>query len=386
MIAPVVTIFVRHGDINGKPCKYTGDELAKRCSCRKHLRWTANGKQYRQTAGTRSWTEAEQAKRDKEDQLAGRLPDKPEEARGLQDSIDTFLKDKKQGVSADVVGKYTRELDRLREHCALSGVLTVQGITRELLAEFCATWDGIYPSSQTRLMVRARCRCFLRYCYESQWIPRIPMLPKIKADVAPTLPLTADEYGALLKAIDTTFADPVRRATVRALFQLMRWSGLANTDALTLERSAIQRDEAKGIYRVVTSRQKTGTHVSVPLPPKVAEELLALANDNTRYVFWDGKDDIAKRWRKYFIPPVFKAAKIERGGNMMSHRLRDTFAVDLLEKGVPLEEVSKLLGHESIKTTERHYSKWMKGRQDRLDALVTGTWEVPSKKRKRGAA
>jgi integrase len=56
--------------------------------------------------------------------------------------------------------------------------------------------------------------------------------------------------------------------------------------------------------------------------------------------------------------------------------LRDTFAVDLLEKGVPLEEVSKLLGHESIKTTERHYSKWMKGRQDRLDNLVTESWNV----------
>jgi integrase/recombinase XerD len=42
----------------------------------------------------------------------------------------------------------------------------------------------------------------------------------------------------------------------------------------------------------------------------------------------------------------------------MSHRLRDTFAVDLLGKGVPLEEVSKLLGHESIKTTEQHYAKW----------------------------
>jgi site-specific recombinase XerD len=59
---------------------------------------------------------------------------------------------------------------------------------------------------------------------------------------------------------------------------------------------------------------------------------------------------------------------------MLSHRLRDTFAVDLLQKGVPLEEVSKLLGHESIKTTERHYAKWVKGRQDRLDSLVSATW------------
>ena len=48
---------------------------------------------------------------------------------------------------------------------------------------------------------------------------------------------------------------------------------------------------------------------------------------------------------------------------------------DLLEKGVPLEEVSKLLGHESIKTTERSYAKWVKGRLDRLNSLVIGTWD-----------
>jgi integrase/recombinase XerD len=48
--------------------------------------------------------------------------------------------------------------------------------------------------------------------------------------------------------------------------------------------------------------------------------------------------------------------------------------VALLEKRLPLEEVSKVLGHESMKTTERHYSEWMKGRQDRLDNLVTATW------------
>jgi integrase/recombinase XerD len=45
-----------------------------------------------------------------------------------------------------------------------------------------------------------------------------------------------------------------------------------------------------------------------------------------------------------------------------------------LKKGVPLEEVSTLLGHESIKTTELHYSKWMKGRHDRPNSLVTATW------------
>ena len=66
---------------------------------------------------------------------------------------------------------------------------------------------------------------------------------------------------------------------------------------------------------------------------------------------------------------------------MLSHRLRQTFAVDLLGKGVPLEEVSKLLGHVSIRTTEKHYAKWVQGRQDRLDSLVIGTWDAPVRAR-----
>ena len=67
-------------------------------------------------------------------------------------------------------------------------------------------------------------------------------------------------------------------------------------------------------------------------------------------------------WQEDFRT-LFKDAKITSGGSMVSHRLRDTFAVDLLEHGVPLEEVSKLLGHESIKTTEKSYAKWVRARQ-----------------------
>ena len=373
--APVITIFVRHS----ADCKYKGDEFARRCQCRKHFRWTQNGPQHRRKAGTRSWAEAEQVKHDLEDQLAGRAPNKPESMRGLQDCIDLFIQDKKvQGITEDRLGRYTRELDRLRQYCERSGVYTIQGITRELLTGFCGTWETLYPSTQTRSSVRDRVRAFLRYCYEAQWIPRIPQVPKIKVEELPTLPLTADEYASLMRAVDKVFADAKKRARVCAALHLMRWSGLAIGDALTLRRDEVERDAAGGLYRIVTARQKTGVHVSVPIPPSVAQELLEVSDGNPCYIFSSDEtissDAITKSWRKYFIAPVFAAAKIRRGGSMMSHRLRDTFAVDLLEKGVPLEEVSKLLGHESIKTTERHYAKWVKGRQDRLDALVTGAW------------
>ena len=376
MGAPVITIFVRHSS----GCKYAGDEFSRRCNCRKHFRWTLNGKQYRRMAGTRSWEEAEQVKRQLQDQLAGRTPEaRPEDnARTIQEAIDVFLKDKRvQGVTTGVLGKYSRELDRLREYCERQSVFTVQAITRELLTGFCGTWETAYPSTYTRAKVRERLRSFLRYCFEAKWLDRAPVLPKIKVDEPPTLPLKADEFKRLLGTVHEKIADRAQADRVHALFQLMRWSGLAIRDALTLERAEIQHDEKRHLYRIVTARQKTGTHVSVPIPPAVAKELLAVTNGNERYIFWSGngeEESVTKNWAKYYIAPVFKAAGLAGDGHMMSHRLRDTFAVDLLEKGVPLEEVSKLLGHTSIKTTERHYAKWMKGRQDRLDSLVTGTW------------
>jgi integrase/recombinase XerD len=384
---PIITIFVRHSP----DCKYAGDEFEKRCRCPKHLRWSQDRKQHRVSARTRSWATAEDKKRNIEDQLAGRTPEvTPEhDQRDTQACIDIFIQDKtNQGITEKVIGKYTRELARLREFCEDNRVYTVQGITRELLTAFCATWPDQYPSSTTRSKVRERVRSFLRYCYEAQWIPRIPPLPKIKIDEPPTMPLTSAEYMRLLDAVYGTVADPTQRAKVHALIQLMRWSGLAIRDALTLKRSEIQFDAAKKLHRIVTARQKTGVPVSVPIPPDIAQELLAVANGNAQYVFWSGKgeeESATKNWAKYYIAPLFRAAEIPNQGHMMSHRLRDTFAVDMLENGVPLEEVSKLLGHESIKTTERSYAKWVKGRQDRLDTLVTAAWRSAKDSREKTA-
>jgi hypothetical protein len=47
---------------------------------------------------------------------------------------------------------------------------------------------------------------------------------------------------------------------------------------------------------------------------------------------------------------------------------QDTFAVELLLSGMPLEDVSILLGHGSMKITEKHYSPWVQARQDKLEA------------------
>lgn len=298
-------------------------------------------------------------------------------------------------------------MGRLREYGESRGVFVVQGISREVITGFCSTWEAEYPSSITRAKLRERLRSFLRYCYEAQWIERIPVVPKFKIDEPETQPLAAEEYDRLLSSVRAAVTKGhLRRKTesnrgrrspdeeekqvtiVRAFLECMRWTGLAIRDAVTLPRTAMTHDEAKKVYRVRTKRTKTGTDVSVVIPAAVAEEMLAAhkLNSNPKYFFWSGTgkpQSATSNWGQRYVAPVFAAAGIQSEGNMLSHRLRDTFAVHLLEHGTPMEEVSRLLGHESIRTTERHYAKWSKGRQERADELVMASWPVFAKQQKR---
>ena len=63
-------------------------------------------------------------------------------------------------------------------------------------------------------------------------------------------------------------------------------------------------------------------------------------------------------------------------GNAVSHRFRDTFAVELLLAGVPIERVSILLGHQSVRVTEKHYNPWVRSRQEQLEADVRNAWKA----------
>jgi integrase/recombinase XerD len=381
---PVISIFVRHS----RDCKYRDDETWKRCNCRKHLRWTHGGKQYRRSAKARSWAQAETNKR----LLGAKFSGKPVEdvrletdsRKTIKQAVDLFVKDRRnEGRGADVIKKYERELERLRDFMERRSKFFPAEIESEDLTEFISDWKDLYPSSMTRNRVLTRLRAFLKYCYNRKWTERIPHTVAIKPKKSETLPLEPAQYSKLLETVPNVFdGEKVKKA--RALIQLMRWSGLAIIDAVTLERDEIKKD-SKGNYRVVTRRTKTDTHVNVRIPPDVAEEILAVANGNPRYLFWNsgaGKERTATTNWSDELRKVFRSAGLPKGH---PHQLRDTFAVELLKNGIPLEEVSRALGHDSIKTTEKYYAKWVKARQDRLDDLIAGTWNAQRKELSEGS-
>ena len=365
---PVITIFVRHS----ADCKYQGDEFCRRCNCRKHMRWTANGVQRRQSAKTRSWSEAERQKQFLIDQLsAGNGNVIPTEAPTIHSLVEAFVAAKKsQRIGDTTVKRHKRELNRLADFLAENGIFVPGKITAAILYKFRETWNTAYPASSTQREAQQRIRQFLRFLHDDGHIQKLPRLTPIKVDQSPTMPLDEKQYKTLLNAISKAFEHEGLGQRMRAIVRLMRHSGLAIGDAVTLKRDSLMFDKKRKMYRVVTNRQKTGTHVSVIIPNDVAKELVSVANGNPEYVFWDNrggqKKTVVKDYQKDFRR-LFVAAGL---ADFASHSLRDTFSVDLLKRGVPLEEVSKLLGHTSTKVTEKHYAPWIKGRQDRLDSFM----------------
>src|SRR6516225_8922693 len=154
---------------------------------------------------------------------------------------------------------------------------------------------------------------------------------------------------------------------LRGLVLLLRYSGMRIGDAVSLTVDRIEGN------RLFLYTHKTGVAVNTILPEFVLQ-VARTPRVTERHFFWDSKTkrEIAVgSWRRR-LATLFELAKVE-GGH--PHRFRDTFAVELLLSGVPIERVSILLGHRSVRITEKHYSPWVRARQEQLEADLVKTWE-----------
>jgi len=200
---------------------------------------------------------------------------------------------------------------------------------------------------------------------ETGWTRILPLKLKMgKNEEPPVEPFTRPQMQAILNAIPQ-YPDKHNAVRLKALVLLLRYSGLRIGDAVTLERSRLEGG------RLFLRTAKTGVRVFVPLPPQVIDALQACPSQTMP--FWTGaskRKSVIGNWQRA-LKRLFKLAKVA-GGH--PHRFRHTFSAELLMAGAPLTSVAQLLGHSSEKITERHYSAWIKGRQERLEADVRKAW------------
>ena len=121
------------------------------------------------------------------------------------------------------------------------------------------------------------------------------------------------------------------------------------------------------------TQKKTGCPVYCVLPEFVAEALRTVPRLSERYFFWTGNSTLHTAigtWQRS-LWKLFKLADIENG---YGHRFRDTPSVELLISGVPIEAVSVLLGHSGSSITSKHYSPWVRSRQEQLTKHLQKAW------------
>jgi len=153
-----------------------------------------------------------------------------------------------------------------------------------------------------------------------------------------------------LSAIEMKNFTIERLQVVKDLFVFSCYTGLAYIDAMTLTEANIVKG-IDGELWLTTNRQKTNTCVRVPLLPQ-AQELIARYKDHHKAISYGSLFPIISNQKmNAYLKEIADVCNINKA--ITFHIARHTFATTVtLSNGVPIESVSKMLGHTTISTTQ----------------------------------
>jgi len=151
--------------------------------------------------------------------------------------------------------------------------------------------------------------------------------------------LSLDELETLKKA-----SLPKGLEKIRDLFLVQCYTGMAFSDLMSFDASKINTQDGEMVY--VGERTKSG------------EQFVFILTDDVKAILSKYGNQLPRMTNQQYNMRL-KLMAIAAGINkeLASHWGRRTCGMLLLNKGVPIEIVSKVLGHKSIKTTQEAYAK-----------------------------
>ena len=187
----------------------------------------------------------------------------------------------------------------------------------------------------------------VRQCVANDWLVKDPFMAyKIKTRETHRAYLSETEIEELTKKKFST----ARLELIKDLFLFSCFTGLSYADLIALKPS----DLVIGIDREIwinTTRTKTGTLSRIPLLPQALEIIGRYRDDpravNAGTVF----PSITNQKINAYLKEIADCLGIQK--ELTFHCARHTFATTVtLTNGVPIETVSKMLGHRSLRTTQ----------------------------------
>jgi site-specific recombinase XerD len=330
------------------------------CDCPIWCYGTVHGQRIRRSLGTTDVAKAlrriDDIERGQDDRQTSPLT--PEAIRLYLESC------KARNLRASSIESYTNTLGHLGKAFATHPVDTIDALALDRYQQ----GRGIAASTWRKELETLR--AFLAWCIERGWCQINPArkLRMPRTEELTTQPFEPAQITKLIAACDQIFSDDPSeteyiRQRARALVLTLLYSGLRISDIAALERSRL--DDTDHLTLKVL---KNGVRLKVLLHPSAVKALTSLPARNVRYFFWTGRGDI-----RTCIGNLRRT--VQRLGQLADihahpHRFRDTFAVELLTNGADIRTVQKLLGHTSVRTTEKHYAHFVAAHQALLDSAT----------------
>jgi len=335
---------------------------------------TATGEIPRQSTGTRDLKTAEA--------ILGTLvvTDKKRQAEGptIEECVQKYLASHKHELSEKTYAQYELNLGRLQDYCERRGAYSMREISVDLLETFKV--EGLSDLADTsKSTVVAKLRCFLRDALRREWIAE-PLAERVRAHRAvydQKEPYSDEEVdkilGEALRLNGGTHGYARHPRTFRLLLELMLETGMRVGDAIRYTPVHVAKGDHLWIYTYLPQKQKR-TEKPKPIEAYLSRRLKQAIDEcewlSPKLPFHYG----SSKNPSYLANEVYERMKAlgARCGvsDCRPHRLRDTFAVRKLLAGLQLEDVSRLLGHSSVKVTEAYYAKWISSRKLRLERVV----------------
>lgn len=186
-------------------------------------------------------------------------------------------------------------------------------------------------------------------CYNNEWIERNPFV-KYKAKINPVEKEILNQED--LETMHNKQISITRLDLVRDIYLFACFTGLAYVDIekLTSENISIGIDGSKWIF---THRQKTKIRSNIPLLP-IPEAIIEKYKTHPKCLNSNILLPILSNQKmNSYLKEVADICGINK--ELTFHSSRHTFATTVtLANGVPMESVSKMLGHASLRTTQQY--------------------------------
>lgn len=191
----------------------------------------------------------------------------------------------------------------------------------------------------------------IRIAYANDWISKDPFFNwKARLKIVDREFLSEEEIQAI---IEKEFCTP-RLDQVKDIFIFCCFTGLAYADVKKLNENDVVIG-IDGERWIKTKRTKTDTRSNIPILPTAAAILEKYANHPEVLNGNKLLPVLSNQKMNAYLKEIADLCGITK--NLTFHLARHTFATTItLTNGVPIESVSKMLGHKSLKTTQ-HYAK-----------------------------